>query len=580
MKLIGIAGARGIAIGRAFVYYNEEIQIAVTTIDDAAKAAEHAAFHAAVAKACTQIKRVRDKATAKLGEECAKIFDAHLMLAQDTALADDVIALIDEENYAAAAAVDQVVRQYAELFAAMDDEYMRERGADIQDVGKRILRNLLNIAPPELDQIDDEVVLIAHDLTPSDTASLDKQFIKGFVTAIGGPTSHAAIIARTLEIPAVLGLGNISSITNGDQVILDGLQGCVIINPAEEELAAYVRLADQYSKEQACLKAEAHLPAVTMDGKQVELAANISAAADITAALDYGAEGVGLFRTEFLYMNRADLPDEETQFAAYRQAVLALAGRPLIIRTMDAGGDKETKSLGLAAELNPFLGYRAIRICLDRPELFKTQLRAILRASAFGPVLVMYPMISNVAEVRQANAMLAEVQAELRDSNTPFDEHIKKGIMIEIPAAAVIADLLIKEVDFFSIGTNDLCQYTLAVDRMNEKISHLYQPLHPAVLRLIKQTIAASHQDQKFTGMCGELAGDPMATVILLGLGLDEFSMSASSIPLVKKIIRSFTVTEAAAIASKALAMTTADEIAAYTAAILEEKNLVPSVAN
>ena len=575
MKLTGISGARGISIGKAFVHASEDLRIHVSHIIEAEKADEQTAFLAAVATACEQISRIRDKALRKMGEENARIFDAHLMLAQDPAFADDVTALINEENYSAAAAVKQVVEQYAALFAEMEDEYMRERGADIQDVGARILRVLLSLPPQELDQIQEEVILIAHDLTPSDTASLEKQFIKGFATAIGGPTSHAAIIARTLEIPAVLGLGAIDSFQTGDTIILDGVEGSVIINPSPEEIAIYTQSAADFRLKQEELKSLAHLPAVTLDGKTVELAANISSAADVPAAIDYGAEGVGLFRTEFLYMNRSDLPDEETQFAAYRQAVEALQGRPLIIRTMDAGGDKETACLGLSPELNPFLGYRAIRICLDRLAIFKTQLRAIIRASAFGPVLLMYPMISGMSEVRRANAILEEVKAELRANQIPFDETIKKGIMIEIPSAALMADSLIKEVDFFSIGTNDLCQYTLAVDRMNEKISRLYQPLHPAVLRLIKHTITSSHEDKKFTGMCGELAGDPLATLILLGLGLDEFSMSASSIPLVKKIIRSVTVTEAAAIAKQALAMETPEEIAAFAAAILKEKNLL-----
>ena len=575
MKLTGISGARGLSIGKAFVHAHEEVRIHVSRVTEAEKTGEQAAFLDAVAAACKQISRIRDKALRKMGEENARIFDAHLMLAQDPSFADDVTALINEENYSTAAAVKQVVEQYAALFAEMEDEYMRERGADIQDVGARILRNLLGLPPKELDQIQEEVILIAHDLTPSDTASLEKQFIKGFATAIGGPTSHAAIIARTLEIPAVLGLGSVDSFQTGDTIILDGVEGSVIVNPSPEEIAVYTQLAADFQRKQNELKSLAHLPAVTLDGKTVELAANISSAADVPAAIDYGAEGIGLFRTEFLYMNRNDLPDEETQFASYKQAVEALHGRPLIIRTMDAGGDKETACLGLAPELNPFLGYRAIRICLDRLDIFKTQLRAIVRASAFGPVLLMYPMISSLSEVRQANAILAEVKAELRASQIPFDETIKKGIMIEIPSAALMADSLIKEVDFFSIGTNDLCQYTLAVDRMNEKISRLYQPLHPAVLRLIKHTIASSHEDKKFTGMCGELAGDPLATIILLGLGLDEFSMSASSIPLIKKIIRSVTVTEAAAIASQALAMDTPEEIATFVAAILIEKELL-----
>lgn len=575
MILNGLFGARGISIGKAFVLADEELKVSETYIQNDNKMLEKALFQGAIAKTCDQIQQIREKAFTKMGEENARIFDAHLMLAKDPSFADDVTALLEEEGYAAAYAVDTVVRQYAALFADMEDEYMRQRGADIQDVGNRILRNLLNLPPAELDQIQEEVILFTLDLTPSDTASLDKQFIKGFATATGGPTSHAAIIARTLEIPAVLGLGEIHGVKNGDTVILDGLQGIVIWKPTEAELSAYTKRAEEFKKQQEELKGLLYLPAVTKDGKMIELAANIGSAADVENALTYGAEGVGLFRTEFLYMNRDDLPDEETQFESYRQAVMALKGRPLIIRTLDAGGDKETKCLGLSAELNPFLGYRAIRICLDRVELFKTQLRAILRASTYGPVLLMYPMISGLDEVRRANEILEQVKGELRDSQIPFDENIRKGIMVEIPAAAVMADLLIKEVDFFSIGTNDLCQYTLAVDRMNEKISRLYQPMHPAVLRLIRNTISASHKENKFTGMCGELAGDPLATVILLGLGLDEFSMSASSIPLVKKVVRSFTLEEAGRVAEQALSLSTPEEITKLATEILRGKNLI-----
>ena len=451
---------------------------------------------------------------------------------------------------------------------------MRERGADIKDIGDRLLRNMLGMNPRGHSHVTGDEILVAHDLAPSDTASLDKSIVKGIVTAAGGPTSHAAIMARTLEIPAVMGLGDIEAFTNSERAVVLGTDGDVILEPTDEEFASYTQKAADFQKELQLLKESANLPAVTTDGHHVELFGNIGKAKDSKNALTMGAAGIGLYRTEFLYMENDTLPTEDVQFGEYKKVAEQMKGQPVIIRTMDIGGDKELKCLDLPHEMNPFLGYRAIRISLNRPDIFKVQLRALLRASAFGDIHIMYPMIASVEEVKKANAILDECKQELRNESKDFNENIKVGIMIEVPAAAVISPILVKYVDFFSIGTNDLCQYTLAVDRMNENIGYLYQPLHPAVLRLIKTVIDASHAQGKFTGMCGEMGGDPMATMILIGLGLDEFSMTASSIPLIKNIVRSVSKAECEGIAAKALEMDTAEEITAYAKSLLAEKGL------
>lgn len=575
MRVEGVAGSSGIAIGTAYVYQNDDIHITKRIISSSDAEFEIQKVKQALCDSRSQIECIREKALQKVGKEQAKIFDAHLMILEDHSFLEEIAAAIKNKNLSAAAAIEQVVAQYAAMFAAMDDEYMRERETDIKDIGDRVLRNLLGLPPRGFDHLMEEVIIVAHDLTPSDTVLLDKRYVKGFATDIGGRTSHAAIIARTLEIPAVLGLKDITSRLNtGDRIVLDGNTGEIIIDPDAMQLDKYQKKQKKFSDCQAELKKAAALPAVTRDGKRVEIAANIGAPQDIDIAVEYGADGVGLYRTEFLYLGREQLPTEEEQFRAYKAVAEKLGQKPLIIRTLDIGGDKELACMRLPQELNPFLGYRAIRICLDEIDVFKTQLRAILRASVYGNILIMYPMISGVNEVRKANAILAEVKRELYQAMIPFDENVKVGVMIEVPSAAITADAIIKEVDFFSIGTNDLCQYTLAVDRMNEKIADLYQPLHPAVLRLIKNAIDASHRHGKFTGMCGELAGDPLAAAILLGLGLDEFSMSASSMPRVKKIIRGLSYETAREIADTVLSMETAAEIINYTVAALTKLGL------
>lgn len=574
MRIKGISGSRGIAVGNVYKYIQEEIVIPDYIVPEGGVDQEIAKFAGAMAATLKQLDNIRKKTLDEMGPEEAAIFEAHMQIAQDPSLSDGIKALVESGAMNVVAATEQTINTFADIFLGMEDPYMRERGADIKDIGDRLLRNMLGMNPRGLSHVTGDVILVAHDLAPSDTASLDKSIVKGIVTAAGGPTSHAAIMARTLEIPAVMGLGDIEAFTNSERAVVLGTDGDVILEPTDEEFASYTQKAADFQKELQLLKESANLPAVTTDGHHVELFGNIGKAKDSKNALTMGAAGIGLYRTEFLYMENDTLPTEDVQFGEYKKVAEQMKGQPVIIRTMDIGGDKELKCLNLPHEMNPFLGYRAIRISLNRPDIFKVQLRALLRASAFGDIHIMYPMIASVEEVKKANAILDECKQELRNESKDFNENIKVGIMIEVPAAAVISPILVKYVDFFSIGTNDLCQYTLAVDRMNENIGYLYQPLHPAVLRLIKTVIDASHAQGKFTGMCGEMGGDPMATMILIGLGLDEFSMTASSIPLIKNIVRSVSKAECEGIAAKALEMDTAEEITAYAKSLLAEKGL------
>lgn len=574
MRIQGISGSRGVAVGNVYKYIQEEIIIPDYTVADGDVEAEIGKFAAAMAATLKQLDIIRQKALVDMGPEEAAIFEAHMQIAQDPSLSDGIKSLVESTKTNVVAATAQTIDTFAGIFLGMDDLYMRERGADIKDIGDRLMRNMLGMNPRGLSHISGQVILVAHDLAPSDTASLDKNVVKGIVTAAGGPTSHAAIMARTLEIPAVMGVGDIESFVDGARAVVLGTDGVALMNPSDAEWADYSAQAEAFQDELKRLKDSANLEAVTVDGHHVDLFGNIGKSKDADNAINMGASGIGLYRTEFLYMENDELPAEDVQFEEYKQVAESLHGNPVIIRTMDIGGDKELKCLDLPEEMNPFLGYRAIRISLNRPDIFKVQLRALLRASAFGDIHIMYPMIASVEEVKCANVMLEECKAELRKEGVAFNEDIKVGIMIEVPAAAVIAPILAKYVDFFSIGTNDLCQYTLAVDRMNEAIGNLYQPLHPGVLRLIKGVIDASHEQGKFTGMCGELAGDPVATMILLGLGLDEFSMTASSIPLIKNILRSVSKAECEAVATHALTLDTAEEITAYAKSVLAEKGL------
>lgn len=575
MRIQGISGSRGVAVGNVYRYIQEEIVIPDYTVAEDKVEEEIGKFAAAMAATLKQLDTIRQKALEEMGPEEAAIFEAHMQIAQDPSLSDGIKSLVESSHTNVVAATAQTIETFANIFLGMEDPYMRERGADIKDIGDRLMRNMLGMNPRGLSHISGEVILVAQDLAPSDTASLDKNVVKGIVTAAGGPTSHAAIMARTLEIPAVMGVGDIESFIDGDKAVVLGTDGIVEINPSDADWAEYTNQAGAFQEELKRLRQSANLEATTTDGYYVELFGNIGKAKDAKNALTMGAQGIGLYRTEFLYMENDELPAEDVQFEEYKKVAQDMKGKPVIIRTMDIGGDKELKCLDLPSEMNPFLGYRAIRISLNRPDIFKVQLRALLRASAFGDIHIMYPMIASVEEVKQANAMLDECKEELTAEGKEFNKDIKVGIMIEVPAAAVISPILAKYVDFFSIGTNDLCQYTLAVDRMNESIGSLYQPLHPGVLRLIKHVIDASHEQGKFTGMCGELASDPVATMILLGLGLDEFSMTASSIPLIKNILRSVSKAECEEIANKALTMDTAEEITAYAKSVLIEKGLL-----
>ena len=575
MRIQGISGSRGVAVGNVYRYIQEEIVIPDYTVADDKVEEEIGKFAAAMAATLKQLDTIRQKALDEMGPEEAAIFEAHMQIAQDPSLSDGIKSLVESSHTNVVAATAQTIETFANIFLGMEDAYMRERGADIKDIGDRLMRNMLGMNPRGLSHISGEVILVAQDLAPSDTASLDKNVVKGIVTAAGGPTSHAAIMARTLEIPAVMGVGDIESFVDGDKAVVLGTDGIVEINPSDADWSEYTNQAAAFQEELKRLRESANLEATTTDGHYVELFGNIGKAKDAKNALTMGAQGIGLYRTEFLYMENDELPAEDVQFEEYKKVAQDMKGKPVIIRTMDIGGDKELKCLDLPREMNPFLGYRAIRISLNRPDIFKVQLRALLRASAFGDIHIMYPMIASVEEVKQANAMLDECKEELTAEGKEFNKDIKVGIMIEVPAAAVISPILAKYVDFFSIGTNDLCQYTLAVDRMNEAIGSLYQPLHPGVLRLIKHVIDASHEQGKFTGMCGELASDPVATMILLGLGLDEFSMTASSIPLIKNILRSVSKAECEEVANKALTMDTAEEITGYAKSVLIEKGLL-----
>jgi len=559
----GVAASPGIVIGQAHVLKEYPIHIDQQPIAAEQVEAELQKFEEALVKAKSQLEIIRDKAKKEMGADKAEIFGAHLMMLEDEVFLGEIREKIKSESLRAEYALTLVVAAYTEMFQNMEDEYLKERAADIQDVSDRLVKNLLNIPMQSLADLAEEVVIIARDLTPSDTAQMNKECVMAFATEMGGRTSHTAIMARSLEIPAVVGcVGLLAEVQNGDLVIVDGNKGLVFLNPDQDTLEQYRKAQEEYARYIQELKELKDLPAETNDqARRVELVANIGTPKDCAGALANGAEGIGLYRTEFLYMDRAALPGADEQFVAYKAVAEEMKGRPVIIRTLDIGGDKKLPYLDMPEEMNPFLGWRAIRMCLDREEILRTQLRAIMRASAYGTLRIMYPMVSNADEIRKANAILAEVKADLDREGIPYDRNLQVGIMVEIPAAAVIADLLIKEVDFFSIGTNDLIQYTIAVDRMNEHISYLYEPLHPAVLRLVKNVIDASHRAGKWTGMCGEMAGDVAAAPILLGLGLDEFSMSAVSIPRVKKVIRGLTWAEAQEIAQKALAAESAEEI-------------------
>ncbi|MGB7747571.1 MAG: phosphoenolpyruvate--protein phosphotransferase [Verrucomicrobiia bacterium] len=561
--LRGIAVSDGVCRGKILVLHRARHIIARREITADETAGETGRFEKALVQTRQQIQEVQRKVVENLGAKEADIFEAHLLMLEDHALVGEVMRLIKEEKFNAEFAFHTVAERYSEALLAANDEYLRERAADMRDLTSRVLDNLLEVKDAfDLHHLTEPCILVSHDLSPSTTAQLDKKLVLGFATDIGGKTSHTAIMARSLGIPAIVGLQTVSQeLDSGDYALLDGYNGTIIVNPTDQTLFAYGQLAKIKASLEEKLREIRDQPAVTLDGKPIHLSANIEDQNDIEAVIANGAEGVGLFRTEFLFINRDNLPTEEEQYKVYREVAAALKPHQIIIRTLDLGGDKFASHLQLAQEMNPFLGWRAIRFCLAQPELFRAQLRAILRASAEGNIKMMYPMISGLDELNQANAIVEKCKAELRAEGKPFDENLAVGAMIEIPSAALIADTLAQRAKFFSIGSNDLIQYTLAADRTNERVSHLYEPTHPAILRLIKTTVDASHRHGIWTGVCGEIAGDAFLTPLLIGLGVDELSAAPSVVPQVKYIVRRLKMSEAQALAEFALQCESPSEI-------------------
>ena len=559
----GIAVSAGVCRGKILVLHSTRHAIARRELGQEEIPKEVGRFERSLVKTRQQITEVQRRVAEGMSAAEADIFDAHLLMLEDRVLIEEVIRFIREQKVNADFAFHSVSERYVAALSDVQDEYLRERAADLRDLAGRVLDNLLEIKDAfDLRHLKEPCILVAHDLSPSTTAQLDKKFVLGFATDIGGKTSHTAIMARSLDIPAVVGLQNISEeLRGGDYALLDGYNGTVIVNPTDQTLFEYGQLLKIKASLGEKLREIQRQPAVTLDGKTVVLSANIEDQNDVEAVIAHGAEGVGLFRTEFLFINRESLPGEEEQYQSYRKVAAALKPDPVIIRTLDLGGDKFASHLQLAREVNPFLGWRAIRFCLAQPELFRAQLRAILRASAEGNVKMMYPMISGLDELNQANALVEKCKAELRAEKIPFNEEIKIGAMIEIPSAALVADALARRVKFFSIGSNDLIQYTLAADRTNEKVSHLYEPTHPAILRLIKATVNAAHANGIWAGVCGEMAGDPVLVPLLIGLGVDELSAAPPVIDEVKYIIRRIKLSEAQALADFALQCESSAEI-------------------
>lgn len=556
----GLGTAPGIGIGKAFVFKNPEIIVEKKQVEDLDK--EIKRLKEAVKIAGKQIDTIYESAIDEIGEEEAEIFSAHKMMLEDPEFLEDIEQRITNEKINAEWAVNETANKMINLFENMEAEYFRERAADLRDVSNRLLRVLLGIETADLMAINQESILIAEDLTPSDTAEMNKRMVVGIVTDLGGRTSHTSIIARTLGIPAIAGIKNADEVINhGDLMIIDGDTGNIIVNPSQEELAKYRKKQEEINKFRAKMQEMIGKETVSKDGHKVELAGNIGSVEDLEQVLKNDGEGVGLFRTEFLYMDNDRLPTEEEQFVVYKEVAEKLEGKPLVIRTLDVGGDKEIPYLDLPKELNPFLGYRAIRLCLDRPDIFKTQLRAIYRASNYGNIKIMFPMISNMDELRAAKAIAQEVREELKNENIPFSQDVEIGIMVEIPAVAIHSEVFAKEVDFFSIGTNDLIQYTVAVDRGNQQIEHLYNQYHPSVLKLIQMTIENGHKAGIWVGMCGEVAGDEKLIPVLLAMGLDEFSMNPGSILRARYQIRNSSKKEVEKQLDTLLGLATAQEV-------------------
>jgi phosphotransferase system enzyme I (PtsI) len=559
----GIAASSGIAIAKAFVLKAPTFVIEKRSVDSPEQ--EIGRLDEALEAAKQELEVIKQQTRKSLGEDKAEIFSAHLLVLADPEFIGMVQNKIRDEKVNTEFAVQEVANMFVAMFEQMDNEYMKERAADIRDVTRRVLAHLLGTGLTDVRTITEEVIIVAEDLTPSDTAQLNARYVKGFTTDIGGRTSHSAIMARSLEIPAVVGTKNATeTIAQDVMVIVDGTEGKVIIDPTEQEMNEYKEKQARYEAQRAEWATLVNESTVTKDGVHVEVAANIGTPDDVAGVLKNGAEGIGLYRTEFLYMGRQQLPSEEEQFEAYRIVLEKMEGKPVVIRTLDIGGDKELSYLNLPKEMNPFLGLRAIRLCLEMEDVFRTQLRALLRASAFGNLKIMFPMIATLDEFRAARQILQIEREKLEREGIAVSSDIEVGIMVEIPATALLADALAKEVDFFSIGTNDLIQYTMAADRMNERVSYLYQPYHPAILRLVNMVVRAAHQEGKWAGMCGEMAGDPLAIPLLLGIGLDEFSMSASSILPARSQLKNLSREEAKQHAEKAMMMSTTDEVLEY----------------
>ena len=553
--LKGIAASDGVAVAKAYLLVQPDLSFNKTSVEDTD--AEATRLDDALAKSTEELQAIRDKAAQSLGEAEAQVFDAHLMVLSDPEMVGQIKQNIQDNKVNAEAALKEVTDMYIGMFEAMDDNaYMQERAADIRDVAKRILAHLLGVTLPNPSMINEEVIVVAHDLTPSDTAQLDRTYVKAFVTDIGGRTSHSAIMARSLEIPAIVGTKEITDkVKAGDILAVNGIIGDVIIDPTDAEKSEFEAEAKAYADQKAEWDKLKNAETVTADGKHVELAANIGTPKDLEGVRKNGGEAVGLYRTEFLYMDSSDFPTEEDQYQAYKAVLEGMEGKPVVVRTMDIGGDKELPYLTLPHEMNPFLGYRALRISLSElgDGMFRTQMRALLRASVHGNLRIMFPMVATLKEFRAAKAIFEDEKQKLVNEGVEVSNDIQVGIMIEIPAAAVLADKFAKEVDFFSVGTNDLIQYTMAADRMNERVSYLYQPYNPSILRLIKNVIDAAHAEGKWAGMCGEMAGDQTAVPLLLGMGLDEFSMSATSILKTRSLMKRLDTTKMAELADRAL---------------------------
>ncbi|GAK42234.1 phosphoenolpyruvate--protein phosphotransferase [Paenibacillus urinalis] len=556
----GIAASAGIAIARAFILEHPDYSVEKRSITDVD--AEIAKLEAALEKSEAELQAIKARTLQELGEKKAEIFESHLLILNDPELIDPVKSKISDEKVNAEFALEETAATFIQMFENMKSAYLQERAADMRDVTKRVLGHLLGLQVVNPAEISEEVIVLAEDLTPSDTAQLNRKYVLGFATNIGGRTSHSAIMARSLEIPAVVGTKEVlTQAKNGDLIIVDGLDGHVLINPEDSVVEEYKSKQAAYAAQVAEWRKLRDEPTVTVDGVHVELAANIGTPNDVAGVLENGGEGVGLYRTEFLYMGRDKLPSEDVQYNAYKTVLEKMEGKPVVVRTLDIGGDKELPYLDLPKEMNPFLGFRAVRLCLDRQDIFRTQLRALLRASVHGNLRIMFPMIATLGEFREAKAILLEEKEKLVAEGTQVSDSIQLGIMVEIPSTAVLADQFAKEVDFFSIGTNDLIQYTMAADRMNERVSYLYQPYNPSILRLIKMVIDAAHREGRWVGMCGEMAGDATAIPLLLGLGLDEFSMSATSILPARSQLTKLSQADMKELAAKALDMQTAEQV-------------------